>query len=112
MDPGAGTAGQSSVYRPGEPGCLLSCLPTAVSADSASGGGSDSERTGLQSEAASDSSDGQLRGEDVHKLLGADPQHFSRISMRRGRITAAINTGVPEPILFIHSGHGAAIAGR
>ena len=45
-------------------------------------------------------------------LLGTDPRHFSGISMRRGGISAAINAGVPEPILFLQSGHGSAIAGR
>ena len=46
------------------------------------------------------------------KLLGADPRHFSGISMRRGGISAAINAGVPKPILFLQGGHGAAVAGR
>lgn len=46
------------------------------------------------------------------ELLGSDPRHFSAISMRRGGLSAAINAGVPEPVLFLQSGHGQAIAAR
>ena len=45
-------------------------------------------------------------------LLGTDPRHFSGISMRRGGISAPINAGVQEPILFLQSGHGSDILGR
>ena len=46
------------------------------------------------------------------ELLGADSRHFSAISMRRGGLSAAINAGVAEPVLFLQSGHGQAIAAR
>ena len=45
-------------------------------------------------------------------LLGLDNRHYSGISMRRGGITAAVQAGVPEPILYLQSGHGTAVAGR
>ena len=45
-------------------------------------------------------------------LLGVDARHYSGISMRRGGITAAVQAGVPEPILYLQSGHGTAVAGR
>jgi len=45
-------------------------------------------------------------------LLGVDDRHYSGISMRRGGITAAVQARVPEPILYLQSGHGTAKAGR
>ena len=45
-------------------------------------------------------------------LLGVDARHYSGISMRRGGITAAVQAGVSEPILYLQSGHGTATAGR
>jgi len=44
-------------------------------------------------------------------LLGVDARHYSGISMRRGGITAAVQAGVSEPILYLQSGHGTATAG-
>jgi hypothetical protein len=44
--------------------------------------------------------------------IGVDPRHYSGISMRRGGITAAVQARVSEPILYLQSGHGTAMAGR
>ena len=46
------------------------------------------------------------------KLIGIDSKRVSGISMRRGGISAAIHARVPEPVLFLQSGHGAGIAAR
>ena len=46
------------------------------------------------------------------KMLGVDPAHFSGLSMRRGGISAALVARVPEPILFLQSGHGSNCAAR
>ena len=45
-------------------------------------------------------------------LIGVDPTHYSGISMRRGGISAALAARVPEPILFLQSGHGSNCAAR
>jgi integrase len=39
-------------------------------------------------------------------MLGVDTTHYSGLSMRRGGISAALVARVPEPILFLQSGHG------
>ena len=44
--------------------------------------------------------------------IGVDARHYSCISMRRGGITAAVQAKVSEPILYLQSGHGTAMAGR
>jgi len=41
-----------------------------------------------------------------------DTAHFSDISMRSGGISQAVHARVPEPILFLQSGHGTGIAAR
>jgi hypothetical protein len=46
------------------------------------------------------------------RMLGGDDQPFSGISMRRGGLSMAINARVPEPILYLQSGHGKAKAAR
>jgi hypothetical protein len=46
------------------------------------------------------------------RLLGIDSPAVSGMSMRRGGISAAIHARVPEPVLFLQSGHGAGIAAR
>ena len=46
------------------------------------------------------------------RLIGVDPTYYSGISMRRGGISAAIAARVPEPILFLQSGHGSNCAAR
>lgn len=46
------------------------------------------------------------------KLIGVDPTHYSGLSMRRGGISAALVARVPEPILFLQSGHGSNCAAR
>ena len=38
--------------------------------------------------------------------------HFSGISMRRGGISQAVHARVPEPILYLQSGHGSGCAAR
>jgi hypothetical protein len=38
--------------------------------------------------------------------IGVDTTHYSCISMRRGGISAGPAARVPEPILFLQSGHG------
>jgi hypothetical protein len=45
-------------------------------------------------------------------LVTKDSSSFSGISMRRGGISQAIHARVPEPILFLQSGHGTGIAAR
>ena len=45
-------------------------------------------------------------------LIGQDSASFSGISMRRGGISQAVHKRVPEPILFLQSGHGSGIAAR
>jgi hypothetical protein len=40
------------------------------------------------------------------RMLEADTTHFSGLSTRRGGISAALVARVPEPILFVQSGHG------
>jgi integrase len=46
------------------------------------------------------------------KMLDVDTKHFSGLSMRRGGISAALVARVPEPILFLQSGHGSNCAAR
>jgi hypothetical protein len=46
------------------------------------------------------------------KLIKPDDATFSGISMRRGGISQAVHARVPEPILFLQSGHGSGIAAR
>ena len=46
------------------------------------------------------------------RMLEADTTHFSGLSMRRGGISAALVARVPEPILFLQSGHGSNNAAR
>ena len=46
------------------------------------------------------------------KLIGVDTSHYSGISMRRGGISAGLAARVPEPILFLQSGHGSNCAAR
>ncbi len=38
--------------------------------------------------------------------IGIDTTNYSGISMRRGGISAGLAARVPEPILFLQSGHG------
>jgi hypothetical protein len=45
-------------------------------------------------------------------MIGVDTQHYSGISMRRGGISAGLAARVPEPILFLQSGHGSNCAAR
>jgi hypothetical protein len=45
-------------------------------------------------------------------MLEVDTTHFSELSMRRGGISAALVARVPEPILFLQSGHGSNNAAR
>ena len=49
---------------------------------------------------------------DCIRMLGGDAQPFSGQSMRRGGLSMAINARVPEPILYLQSGHGKAKAAR
>jgi hypothetical protein len=49
---------------------------------------------------------------DTLKLIGVDTCHYSGISMRRGGISAGLAARVPEPILFLQSGHGSNCAAR
>ena len=46
------------------------------------------------------------------RMLEVDTTHFSGLSMRRGGISAALVARVPEPILFLQSGHGSNNAAR
>jgi hypothetical protein len=46
------------------------------------------------------------------KLIGIDSPLVSGISMRRGGISAAVHARVPEPVLFLQSGHGSGMAAR
>ena len=46
----------------------------------------------------------------VMEMLDVDARHFSGKSMRRGGLSVAIHVRVPEPILFLQSGHGTAKA--
>jgi hypothetical protein len=46
------------------------------------------------------------------QLIGVDTKHYSGISMRRGGISAGLAARVPEPILFLQSGHGSNCAAR
>ncbi len=48
----------------------------------------------------------------VLERICKDEAHFSGISMRRGGISQAVHARVPEPILFLQSGHGSGIAAR
>ena len=48
----------------------------------------------------------------VMEMLGVDASQFSGKSMRRGGLSASINARVPEPILFLQSGHGQAKSAR
>ncbi len=48
-----------------------------------------------------------LAGDHCCDLIAIDTNHFSRISMLRSRIGAGLMARVPEPILFLQSGHGA-----
>ena len=43
---------------------------------------------------------------------GCTSKRFSGVSARKGGISTAIDAGVPEPILFLQSGHGQAKAAR
>jgi hypothetical protein len=45
-------------------------------------------------------------------MIGVDTRHYSGISMRRGGISAGLAARVPEPILFLQSGHGSNCAAR
>lgn len=45
-------------------------------------------------------------------MIGVDTKHYSGISMRRGGISAGLAARVPEPILFLQSGHGSNCAAR
>jgi hypothetical protein len=45
-------------------------------------------------------------------LIKKDNASFSGISMRRGGISQAVHARVPEPILFLQSGHGSGFAAR
>ena len=49
---------------------------------------------------------------DCIRMLGGDAQNFSGKSMRLGGLSMAINARVPEPILYLQSGHGKAKAAR
>ena len=44
--------------------------------------------------------------------IGVDNTNYSGISMRRGGISAGLAARVPEPILFLQSGHGSNCAAR
>lgn len=46
------------------------------------------------------------------RMLGGDSRPFSGKSMRLGGLSMAINARVPEPILYLQSGHGKAKAAR
>ena len=46
------------------------------------------------------------------RMLEVDTTYFSGLSMRRGGISAALVARVPEPILFLQSGHGSNNAAR
>jgi hypothetical protein len=49
---------------------------------------------------------------DCIRMLGGDAQPFSGKSMRLGGLSMAINARVPEPILYLQSGHGKQKAAR
>ena len=49
---------------------------------------------------------------DSLKMLNVDTKHFNGLSMRRGGISAGLAARVPEPILFLQSGHGSNCAAR
>ena len=49
---------------------------------------------------------------DCIRMLGGDSQPFSGKSMRLGGLSMAINARVPEPILYLQSGHGKQKAAR
>ena len=53
-----------------------------------------------------------LRSQVALESIGVDARHYSGISIRRGGITAAVQTSVSEPILYLQLGHGTAMAGR
>jgi hypothetical protein len=44
--------------------------------------------------------------------IGVDTSRFSGISARKGGLSTAIDAGVPEPVLFLQSGHGQRFAAR
>ncbi len=46
------------------------------------------------------------------RMIGVATEHYSGKSMRSGGISAALAARVPEPILFLQSGHGAHCAAR
>jgi len=46
------------------------------------------------------------------RMIDVDTKHYSGISMRRGGISAGLAGRVPEPILFLQSGHGSNCAAR
>ena len=46
------------------------------------------------------------------QMIGVDTKHYSGISMLRGGISAGLAARVPEPILFLQSGHGSNCAAR
>ena len=48
----------------------------------------------------------------VLQRVASGDTHFSGISMRRGGISQAVHARVPEPILFLQSGHGSGFAAR
>ena len=46
------------------------------------------------------------------RIIGVATEHYSGKSMRSGGISAALAARVPEPILFLQSGHGTHCAAR
>jgi hypothetical protein len=57
----------------------------------------------------------QLISEAIQHTLaeiGVDTHYFSGISARKGGLSTAVDAGVPEPILFLQSGHGQTCAAR
>ena len=50
--------------------------------------------------------------QDTLAEIGIDTSLFSGISARKGGLSTATDAGVPEPVLFLQSGHGQRIAAR
>ena len=46
------------------------------------------------------------------KLAGADTRDFSGVCARRGCISTAIEAGVPEPIIWLQTGHAQSVSAR
>ena len=46
------------------------------------------------------------------RLIGVDPVAFSGVSCRMGGLTVATEAGVPEPIMWMQSGHAQDRAAR